>query len=237
MAESASDEAYLEIRKRILGGKYTPGSFLSNQGLAVEFSLSRTPVRDALRRLETDGLVVIVPRSGANVREFTAEEIIDLDILRTSLEPSIASVAAERCQPSDLVSMRACNERLARWYSNLSKQPKPNYGNDNQLIYLDYQFHASIAKAARSLVLSDVFNRLQISVTLFHHTPRKGLSFPAHSLPSSAQEVIDQHEAIASAIEKRDPELARKAMEDHLSGLMAASREWLHQVATSPDMD
>ena len=233
MIESASEEAYLELRRRIMGGKYPPGAFLSNQGLAVEFALSRTPVRDALRRLEAEGLVVIVPRSGANVREFAAEEIIDLDILRSALEPSIAAVAAERSVPSDLIVMKATNEKLKQRFDTLSQEKQPNFGSDTQLIYLDYQFHAAIAKAARSKVLSDVFNRLQISVTLYHQTPRKGLTYPANSLPASPDEVIHQHNQIIEAVKERDSERAKAAMEKHLSGLTAAAKEWLHLVAVT----
>lgn len=214
---SASNAAFNELRRRILRGQYRPGAFLSNQGLAADLSLSRTPVRDALRRLETEGLVVIAPRSGATVRQFQPEEIIDLGILRAIFETGIAEVAAERRLPADLAAMRSSHEKMRQLYRRIGART-PSEAEEIQLSELDYQFHASIVQGARSRLISDEFGRLHIWLTLHRNFAR----FPAR-YRSTPKKVIDQHKAIMDAIAQREGKNARHLMEEHLRHLAEAA--------------
>lgn len=94
--------AYAQIRRAIVEGRYRPGQRLVEQRIAEEFELSRTPVREALRQLEADGLVRHEANRGAAVRDVTVEEVADLYDLRARLEAYAAELAAERIEPPEL---------------------------------------------------------------------------------------------------------------------------------------
>ncbi|AHF94705.1 hypothetical protein OPIT5_23695 [Opitutaceae bacterium TAV5] len=189
-------------------------------------------MRDALRRLEAEGLVTIAPRSGATVREFSPDEIIDLYMLRSSLEPNIAAVAAERRSSADLAAMRARNERLQQLFAKHGDENPEDVNVRRQLADLDYQFHKALVQGAHSRVLSDEYSRLQVWLTLFRQSPPRGLRFPSQFF-QKPKKVVADHEAIVAAIEKRDSAKARQAMENHLAGLSRAANEWLHSVAVA----
>jgi DNA-binding GntR family transcriptional regulator len=214
---SASDAAFYELRRRILAGRYQPGAFLSNQGLAADLSLSRTPVRDALRRLETEGLVVIAPRSGATVRKFQPEEITDLCILRAVIEAGIVEVSAQRRLPEDLAQARACHEKMREIYRRIGTRA-PSETEAVQLGDLDYQFHASIVQGARSRLMAEEFARLQIWLTLHGNF----LRIPAGHR-SSPKKILSEHKAIIEAVAQRDSKKARRLMEEHLLHLVDGS--------------
>ncbi|MGH9018530.1 MAG: GntR family transcriptional regulator, partial [Acidimicrobiales bacterium] len=93
--------AYDRIRRSIVDGSYPPGSRLVEQALSSELDLSRTPIREALRRLEVEGLVLYRRHRGAVVRTTTADEVIDLYELRARLESYAAELAAARSTPAD----------------------------------------------------------------------------------------------------------------------------------------
>ena len=97
-----SDIAYDYIRKRILNGTYPPGHALMTKILSGEIGVSRTPVRDALRQLEADGLVSIRPRLGASVKTMNRKEFGEMCILRLALESHAAGLAASNRTEADL---------------------------------------------------------------------------------------------------------------------------------------
>lgn len=105
--------AYTQIRRGIVEGRHPPGQRLIEQRLAAELGLSRTPVREAVRRLEAEGLVVTERNSGATVRTFTATEIADSYELRARLEALVVERAAARCTPAELAELAAANAGFA----------------------------------------------------------------------------------------------------------------------------
>lgn len=115
-ADGAADaaggaSAYDLIRAAIVENRYAPGQRLIEQRVAEEFGLSRTPVREALRRLEAEGLVVSERNRGASVRPMSPTEVVDLYGLRIRLESYAAELAAERATPEDLAALgRAVEE-------------------------------------------------------------------------------------------------------------------------------
>ncbi len=94
MKNAYSDIAYEYIRKRILNGTFRPGQQLMSHDLSVEIGISRTPIRDALRQLETDGLVVIRANLGASVKTMDVNEYREMCGLRLALEVYAAGLAA-----------------------------------------------------------------------------------------------------------------------------------------------
>jgi len=98
--QAPGQAAYSQIRQAIVEGRYKPGQRLIEQRIAEQFSLSRTPVREALRRLEAEGLVLSEPNRGAIVRTLSMEDVSDLYGLRARLEAYAAELAAERIDPA-----------------------------------------------------------------------------------------------------------------------------------------
>src|SRR3954453_21922330 len=109
-----TDVAYDYIRKRILSGDFPPGHALITELLANEIKLSRTPVRDALRKLETDGLVTIEPHLGASVKKMQLKEFRELCDLRLALECHAAGLAALNRTETDLREIGFALESMGR---------------------------------------------------------------------------------------------------------------------------
>ncbi|MDF1602108.1 GntR family transcriptional regulator [Nocardioides sp. YIM 152315] len=104
---ATTQSAYQQIRRAIVEGRYRPGQRLVEQRIGEEFDLSRTPVREALRQLEAEGLVHSEPNRGAVVREVSLDEISDLYDLRARLEGYAAELAAQRIGPAELERLDA----------------------------------------------------------------------------------------------------------------------------------
>ncbi|WGD38091.1 GntR family transcriptional regulator [Lysinibacter sp. HNR] len=98
------------LRNDILDGLRLPGSKLVERDLADEFGVSRVPVRDALKILETEGLVTLRPRTWAVVREFTPQDVADLDEVRSALEVLVFRLAAQRCDDNGRERLRSILE-------------------------------------------------------------------------------------------------------------------------------
>jgi DNA-binding GntR family transcriptional regulator len=110
----SSQRAYVQIRQAIVEGRYRPGQRLVEQRVSEEFDLSRTPVREALRRLESEGLVLTERNCGAVVRTVTATDVVDLYELRCRLEALAAERAATRATPEDIEELGAAIDEFDR---------------------------------------------------------------------------------------------------------------------------
>src|SRR5437870_1109598 len=104
--------AYEAIRERILSGEFRPGQALSELALAASFRASRTPVREALMRLEEEGLVEIVPRRGPTVRLLAPQEMYEILLVREALESLAARIAASCISPAQVRRLRTEWEEL-----------------------------------------------------------------------------------------------------------------------------
>src|SRR5689334_17238462 len=109
-----SDVAYDFIRKKILSGEYPPGHALKTEVLSSEIGVSRTPVRDALHKLEADGLVIVQARLGASVKKMTVKEFREMCDLRLALESHAAGLAAINHTEADLHEIKFALESMRR---------------------------------------------------------------------------------------------------------------------------
>src|SRR5690606_17851274 len=106
--------AYLKLLEEIRRGELQPGARLRENELAERLGISRTPVREAIRQLESDGLVVHLPRQGATVRTLEYPEIMELYEMRTVLEGTAARLAARGASEVEIAELRALNDELAQ---------------------------------------------------------------------------------------------------------------------------
>jgi len=188
------------LREAILTGRYAPGTRLVQEELADAFGMSRIPLREALRRLEGEGLVVISPNRGAIVRPLAPKDIVDLYELRLALESLALRRAAERY--ADLrasTKQRHAQARQAIAARNLTA-----------LFRLDRDFHADIAAASDNPHLVAALGAQWSQIMRVMHAYFQAGDYPV--------DTWDDHEAIADAVALGDAELAVERMSAHLTG-------------------
>ncbi len=198
----AMQKAYDAIRGRIVAGEFAPGERLKERDLCAELAVSRTPVREALRRLSSEGLVTIEPRRGAVVADLNADEAAEIYALGAVLESFAARLAAERATPAAVERLR---ELLAAMEATLARS-----GSDAQTRYmnLDDEFHDTILAMADNRRLDAVMRqmvRVPVLVQAFHRYRDEDL-----------QQSLHQHRGIVAALAAGDPEWAETAMRAHV---------------------
>jgi DNA-binding GntR family transcriptional regulator len=155
-----------ELRQRILNGEFSPGTQLRQDALAIEFGISRIPVREALLQLEASGLIKIVPHRGAVVSGFSLEEIEDVFQLRIQLEPSLLILSAHHFTKADYKELHGIKDEYSlALQSGLVQQ----WGELNQRFHIGLLRHAgrprSMGIVAGLLQDCDRPTRLQLSVS------------------------------------------------------------------------
>ncbi|MEO7597930.1 MAG: GntR family transcriptional regulator, partial [Opitutus sp.] len=156
-----TDVAYNHIRKRIVSGEYPPGHPLMTELLANEIKVSRTPVRDALRKLETDGLVTIQAHLGASVKKMLLKEFREMCDLRLALESHAAGLAAMNRTEADLSEIEFALEGMRRLTVQIS-------GVDDEhplisdLVKEDVRFHIAVMTAAKNDLMKKEILRLHL---------------------------------------------------------------------------
>ena len=198
----AVEKAYNTIRSGILEGRFPPASRITEQEVAAESGVSRTPVREALRRLQAEGLLKFVPNQGAVVASWSDRDVEEIFELRAMLESYVAEKAAEHATPEQIARLRELAERQYV----LSQQ-----GGDAELAQvseLNSQFHYLLQEAAGSQRLDAILGQL-VEVPLVSRT---FMSYSPGQLVRSAQ----HHREIVIALEERDGPSAAAVMRAHV---------------------
>lgn len=221
-----SDLAYDFIRERILSGEYTPGAPLMTEQLAEVIGVSRTPIRDALRQLESDGLVEIQPRLGASVRKMDLREFLELCDMRLALEGHAAALAATHRSKVELneikhalEAMRTLTDRIA-----VSENEDPFL---SELVKADVRFHIAIMTAAHNQLMKKEILRLHLInrvVGTTGESARGGeVTVNKEQKEAHRREVMVCHDEIYRGIEQGDASLAKAAMERHIQDIINRS--------------
>ena len=195
------EEVYKYLRHKILVGEIGPDERLIEARLAEEIGTSRTPVREALHKLEMENLIQSIPRVGYAVREITEAELDEILQIRLALETLSAKWAASRIGTDDLSRLEEIIELTDRSIEN---------GDLKAVIELDGEFHDIISKASQSRRLEEM------SQTLRDHMLRlrlKGLNIPEIAIKSN-----QGHRKIVKALKKKDPKEIEVAVNYHLNG-------------------
>lgn len=193
-------EVVLEaLREAIKEGLLQPGERLMEIQLAEELGVSRTPIREALRKLELEGFIVMVPRKGAYVADITIKDIADIFEIRVSLEALAAGLAAERITGEEIEEM----ER-----SLVEKRSAIDRGDMEALVEVDTRFHEAMYRASRNDRLEFIISNLR------EHIQRFRVLSLAH--PGRMKHSLDEHRALLEAIESHDVALARQLAQEHI---------------------
>jgi len=220
-----SDIAYEYLRKRILNGEYAPGQALMTNVLAPEIGMSRTPIRDALRQLESDGLVTIQARLGASVKKMDLKNFRDSCELRLALESHAAGLAARNRTDIDLHEISIALEEMRRITNELGETGAlarliPG------LVREDVRFHLAIISAAKNDLMKKEILRL--------HLINRVVSEPAVLAKANVQpdpsedmthrrEVLASHVEIFEAISEGQAVEAKHAVERHIQDIIDRS--------------
>jgi DNA-binding GntR family transcriptional regulator len=206
--------AYDQIRALILSGEMPPGARLSQLELAEHLGISRTPVREALRRLAGEGLVDALPQRGFRVADLGLEAVMRRLEVRLLLEPGIARLAAERAESRELGAMRAAIRLEA-------EATDPEAIHDASRL-----FHLSLARATHNEDIASTLDALWIV-----EVGRRLLGRRADEPDWKAADVRE-HQEILAAIEARDGERAERLVREHI---VDALRHWNPRASDEAD--
>ncbi len=207
------DRLATAIQGQILGGSIPVGSRLRQEALAEEFEVSRTPVREALRKLQATGIVELLPNRGAIVRGPSARDIREGYEVRAELEGLAAELAAGLISDRDLRRLREAEELFRRSVTSLverRRRAEANWGDASSWVRANDLFHQAIQDAAAN-------RRLAATIADLHRSFPRDLTWAALEESSHLlEENISQHAAILAAIEQRDGVEARRRMVEHV---------------------
>ncbi|GHE90775.1 transcriptional regulator [Aliiroseovarius zhejiangensis] len=188
---------YRQLLEDIREGEFHPGERIKEASIAKRLGISRTPVREAIRRLQSEGRVTIEPQRGAVVAELDRMEISELYLLRQQLEGIAARFAAQHASDMEIEQMEVILDRV--------------HGEDadiRTLNQVNWDLHHAIFYAAKNRYLLKAFNAISDDLALL-----RGARYIPEGRP---EELYREHKAIVDAIRARDPERAEKAAKDHI---------------------
>lgn len=210
---SLADEIAFRLQAAILDGVFPPGTHLYQDEICARFGVSRTPVREALRKLQAQHLVVVVPNKGAKVRIPGRQELIDVYAVRADLEGFACELAALVVGPETLGILDHAQAALDAAVERLEREPIERddvAAFHARFAHANEEFHGAIHRAAGNQRLQKLILELQ------HYFPKDYVWRAQASSDEMRRLNIDQHVAIREALASRRPRGARKAMEEHI---------------------
>ena len=187
------------LRAQIYRHELKPGDPIDEMALCERYGISRTPLREALKVLDSEGLIVLVPRKGSFVRNMDIAELNELFPVMAVLEGLCAREAVENCTPEDL-------KRLEEMHSNLEEFAAN--GNIDDYYEQNFDFHQAVQDLCANRTLQRIIGDLRKILRLARHMQL--------TIPGRLQESIDEHRQIMLAFRKHDPDLADQNMQMHL---------------------
>lgn len=205
MAPAGAPSVYDAIRRRIVEGDYRPGDRLVEQRVAEELDVSRTPVREAFRSLQAEGMVVVEPNRGARVRGLSVEDIHDVYELRARLEAMAAELAASRATTEELVRLRSAEAGFA----DAVAAARDGDRSAVRLVFgANAAFHRAVLDAAHSSRLAQALAS----------SSDDGIVFQAfrHYDPADLARSVLLHEMVGEAIRRGEGARAARLLHEHV---------------------
>ena len=193
---------YEELKMQILKGSIIPGTRMMEVELAEEMGVSRTPIREAIRKLEKEGLVTIEPRRGAYASMISTEDMVEILEVRQDLEGLAAYFAANRMTDEQMAELKEVSNN----YNEAVKR-----GKMEDMIKYDTRFHHIIVESCRNKILVQMIEQLQELVLRFRYIYYDNFR--------RAENMPEEHEAIVAAISEGDADKARAAADIHIDRL------------------
>ncbi|MGQ7279190.1 GntR family transcriptional regulator [Brevibacillus thermoruber] len=200
-SETLQEQVYEYLREQILFGGLAPGQRLIEERLCEETGVSRSPIREAIRRLEKDGLVVVQAQGGVTVYQPTLDDFTSLFECRLHLEPAAARFAAERRTEEELADLQELSARMA----DIARESDARRTHE-----LHFAFHQRVAEASKNPYMAKIMNDLKVLISFYRNA-----ILQVH--PQRPETVISEHAAILDAIRRRDGDAAAASMAEHIT--------------------
>jgi len=202
------------IRARITEGNLPPGERVSDFLLAKEIGISRTPVREAIMQLASEGLIEHIPQLGSFVRTLTRDELVELFDLREMLESYAASMAALRITPVVTDKLRAISDEMAGLIAQIEREEAGDLYGDllRRQVKEDMRFHLLILRASNCRQVIRVVSDMRVLTNLFLHKRRA----PSAKALAHLKMVLEEHIGIVDALALHDAEQVAERMRIHL---------------------
>ncbi len=194
---SLSETVYNFVLSEIREGHYHPGERVRESEICNSLNVSRTPVREAFRRLQSEGRLIVEPQRGAVVAELDHQEVAELYALRQELESIAAKFAAQYASESEIATM----EYILQQSEKVINDPRA-------LNQVNWELHNTIFNAAHNRFLTKVFQSLSDSMALL-----RGSKYIPEGRPET---LIEEHRQLVEAIKSRDTEKASAAARNHI---------------------
>lgn len=204
------NEIYEQIKNDILSREHEQGSWLQEEELAKKYNVSRTPVREALQRLQSDGLLDIIPRRGAFVVKLTFKTVMELAEIREALEDLVISLAVNRISEEELQGLHDC----------IDPQTVVSIENKVEFSKQMAHFHHLLAKASCNETLAEMLSQIYDKLDMYR--------IMALEMPERFSKRLKEHRDIVEAIEKGDARLAKARNRAHMRNVRKAINSDIH---------
>ena len=209
---SLGHKIFCILRDKILNEDYEAGQKLNEVALSKELNISRTPIREALKQLELEGLVKSIPNKGVYVLGFSPRDIDDMLEIRLVLEGLSIQLAIDRISEAEL-------EKIKEIYDLLEFYAKKN--DQEKFTEINIEFHEAIYRGTHSQYFEQLLSDINYYI---HVTSRHSIRQPDRLLPAA-----QEHKEILEAIEKRDKELAKEKIQKHIRKTQLLVRNYYAQ--------
>ena len=196
------DVVFNTLRSAILTGKLEPGERLMEIALANKLGVSRTPIREAIRKLELEGLVIMTPRKGAEVARITEKDLQDVLEVRESLENLATELACERITGEEIEDLKIKNEA----FREAVEKGKADF---SELAELDVAFHDVIFNASKNSRLIQILSNLREQMYRYRLEYLKN--------PEYYNLLVKEHDLITDAVINKDKDKVRNIMDRHIT--------------------
>ncbi len=197
---SLAEQAYEYISNLIIEGKLKPGEKLIETDLCQRFGISRSPIRECFRMLDSEGLITITPRKGTCVKEFTRNDIEEFFPVRASLESLAAKIAMPYIGEKEIGILNDLIDQMGQALENKDL---------SFFITLNFNFHSIIIKNSRNQVLENTLKNLGKGFWL-------RMASMYYRLPSGLEVSNNMHRQIVAALEKKDAGSVQRLLEEHI---------------------
>ncbi len=195
------------IRDMIVRGELEPGSRIPEKDLCARFDISRTPLREALKVLATEGMIILLPQRGARVAALTNEELYEIFPIIASLEGLASELACQHITRDELAAIEQLHAQMLLAYQ---RQDKLDYARLNR------EIHLALFSAARNQSLLALYKTLELRIRNIRHTVRQ--------LPKDWQRAVNEHEEIMACLRAKNAAKLAKTMRKHIMSTANAVR-------------
>ena len=209
MTPTDAEKAYTQIKGKIITAKMPPGSVINEAHLMEDFSLGRTPIREAIKQLQMENLVTVTPRKGMYVTDIAITELSQIFEVRVELESFATRLAAQRVTEHEIIEL----QELATAYQEVDTPDK------EFLINLDSEFHSLIANATH--------NKFLIKEVEYYYNLALRIWYIALNYAKPEDIDVDAHIQILEAIQARDAKKAGQRMKNHIQNFHKTIKQYI----------